>query len=304
MVRLMNIWSTLLAVAVSASIACTGSVEDGTTETPSAAAPATHAAVEQASDDPNDQNEGEDPNFAAAAAGDDAGANDSGAPGGEAPAGGESAPPAAPPADPAATPAVKLLVQEAARQVTAMKVSVYDHTTQVEESTGTYKYDCSGFVGYALSRVLPVQLAALKAFSGGSRPSAMHYEQFFASITPGVVKGGWSRVARAIDARPGDVVAWITPVDLVSSNTGHVMIVTGPATVNPARADEILIPVTDSTSTFHGPSDTRAPKAGTGLGRGSIGIIVDSKGTPVRYRWTGGYSTKEYSTAISFGRPE
>ena len=298
MVRLMkNIWSTLLAVAVSASIACTGSVEDGTSTTPTAA-PTGHAAVEQASDDPADQNEGEDPNFEAASG--DAGAADS-----EAPAGGDSGggAPSAPPVDPA-TPAVQLLVQEAAREVTAMKVSVYDHTTLVDESTGTFKYDCSGFVGYALSRVLPAQLAAVKAFASSTRPGAMHYEQFFASITPGTVKGGWSRVARAVDARPGDVVAWITPVDLVSTNTGHVMIVTGPATVNPARADEILIPVTDSTSSFHGPTDTRAAKANTGLGRGSIGIIVDAKGAPLRYRWTGGYSTKEYSTAISFGRPE
>lgn len=195
-----------------------------------------------------------------------------------------------------------LLAREAARQVTAMRTTSYEHTTFVDEATGTFEYDCSGFVGYALGRVLPAQLEAVTTFGAVVRPLAKHYQTFFASIAPGTKKSGWSRVARAIELRPGDVVAWLTPPELASTNTGHVMIVTGPATINPKRADEVLVPITDSTSSFHGGSDTRYPDR-QGLGRGAIGIVVDSAGAPVRYRWTGGVSAKEYSTPISFARP-
>lgn len=287
----MKLAALLAAFALSATTACSGAIEEGITESPSS------PAVEQASEPAGEQSEGEDPFFATAAA---PPSSDSDA--------AESEPASETPTEPSesesapAKPGVELLLQEATRQVTVMKVSAYEHTTSVDEASGTFKYDCSGFLGYALSRVLPAQLAAVKTFGGVTRPLAKHYHDFFASIAPGATKSGWSSVARAIDVRAGDVVAWLTPADLVTTNTGHVMVVTGAPTINPKRADEIIIPITDSTSSFHGPADTRYPSA-HGLGRGSIGILVDAAGKPVRYRWTGGYSTKEYSTAISFGRP-
>jgi cell wall-associated NlpC family hydrolase len=288
MKKLAPLASVFASIALAATVACSGAIDDAATSAPPNAttAPAIEPASEQASD-PGAESTGEDPFFAANT---------------PPPAEEASSPPPAEGSGAEPKAAAELLVVEAARQISAMKVTAYEHTTAVDESTGTFKYDCSGFVGYALTRVLPAQLAAVKAFGGVVRPLAMHYETFFESIAPGASKGGWSRVARAVDARPGDVVAWLKPAELVSSNTGHVMIVTGAATINPKRADEILIPVTDSTSSFHGPADTRYPSA-DGLGRGAIGIIVDAAGNPLRYRWTGGYSTKEYTTAISFGRP-
>lgn len=288
----MKLGALLAVLSLSATTACSGVIYDGN----EAASPSSPV-VEQATDRTDEKSEGEDPFFAAAAA---PPSNDPGV--------AESESPSEPPTKPsegegaAAEPAVELLFQEATRQVSVMKVSAYEHATSVDETTGTFKYDCSGFLGYALNRVLPAQFAAVQAFGGVTRPLAKHYQEFFASIAPGATKSGWSSVARAADVRAGDVVAWLTPADLVTTNTGHVMVVTGAPTVNPKRADEIIVPITDSTSSFHGPADTRYPSA-DGLGRGSIGIIVDAAGKPVRYRWTGGYSTKEYSTAISFGRP-
>jgi hypothetical protein len=284
-------FTAVAAVFACASIACTGSVDDGTNESEPGSTPtsmAQHAAESTESADPGAESDGDDPflSTVAAATTEEAPAAD-----GEEPA----------PAE-ATKAAGELLATEAARQVAAMKLSSYEHTTFVEEMSGTFKYDCSGFLGYSLSRVLPTQLATVKAFASVARPLAKHFETFFASIEPGTKKGGWSRVARAVDVRAGDVVAWLKPAALESTNTGHVMIATGPATINPKRADEILIPIADSSSTFHGSKDSRFPE-GNGLGRGSIGIIVDSKGAPVSYRWTGGTSAIEYSTAISFGRP-
>ncbi|MDT5117579.1 MAG: hypothetical protein QOE30_3318 [Mycobacterium sp.] len=53
-----------------------------------------------------------------------------------------------------------LLLGEVQRELAAMTFSRYQHSTSVDESTGTYKYDCSGLVDYALGRVLPDALAA------------------------------------------------------------------------------------------------------------------------------------------------
>lgn len=200
-------------------------------------------------------------------------------------------------------PAASLLAAEAARELSIMKVTAYEHTTFVDEPTGTFKYDCSGFLGYALKRALPTHLDAVRAFNSVTRPLAKHYELFFASIEPGAKKSGWSRVVRAIDLQPGDVVAWLKPADLVTTNTGHVMIVRGKPALNPKRADEVIVPITDSSASFHGSTDTRYP-SGEGLGNGPIGLIVDGAGKPTGYRWTGGVSTKVYSTEVSLARPE
>lgn len=293
----------LILVCSALAMACTGRLEDGSADpaatTPAAKPPATN---DEPASDPGDENEGEDPYFADPPPADsDAGASDGSSDAASDPPAADA--PAAETGSEPVKPVLGRLADEAAREMAVMKISTYDHTTFIDEASGTFKFDCSGFVGYALTRVLPTHFAAVKTFGGVTRPLAKHYEQFFASIAPKTVKSGWSRVSRAIDLKPGDVIAWLKPADLVSENTGHVMIVRGQPTVNPKRADEIIIPVTDSTASFHGPTDTRSP-SGDGLGNGPIGVIVDSAGAPLRYRWTGAYSTKEYSTAITFGRPE
>jgi hypothetical protein len=285
----------LALVAASGLLACTGSVEDAQPSTSindTGSAPTTESgsADPEQPFDPSGEGEGEDPFFET-----DAGSptTDSGAPETETETG---------PVDSGSEPKPTLgkLAEEAARELSVMKSSAYEHTTFVDEATGTFNYDCSGFVGYALNRVLPSQLSAVKTFSGVARPLAKHYETFFASIT--TTKSGWTRVMRAADLQPGDVVAWLKPADLVSTNTGHVMIVRLKPTLSTKRADEWIVPITDSSASFHGSTDTRSP-SGEGLGSGPIGIIVDTKGAPIRYRWTGGVSTKEYTTAIAFARP-
>jgi hypothetical protein len=198
--------------------------------------------------------------------------------------------------------AASILASEAARELAAMKESTYSHTTNVVESTGTFDYDCSGFIDYALSRVLPAQLASLASAEGVTRPLAKHYEAFFAGL-PATGKGGWKRVEHAIDLQPGDVVAWLKPADVVSTNTGHVLMVRGAVKPNPARADEILVPIYDSTSSPHGSTDSRAP-SGEGLGTGTIGVLIDAKGAPVGYRWTGGVSVKLEYTSVALGHLE
>ncbi len=180
-----------------------------------------------------------------------------------------------------------------------MRSSTYTHTTNVNEATGTYDFDCSGFVGYALERVFPSGFAAIVAATT-ARPLAKDFELFFASIPIGGSKAGFGRVARVMQLVPGDVVAWLEPAD-VTGNTGHTFFVHGAPRVNPARSDEILVPIEDSTSSPHGAADSRTPSGATGLGTGTVGLLIDASGAPIGYRWTGGVSTKLEYTSIAMG---
>jgi hypothetical protein len=210
-----------------------------------------------------------------------------------------SVPPPPAPGDPAAS----LIATEAKRELAAMKYSTYEHTTSVDESKGQFIYDCSGFVGYDLSRVLPDAFSTLKAATV-TRPLAKDFETFFASIPITGKTGRWHRVVRVADLVPGDIVAWLKPADVASSNTGHVLIVRLAVSKNPKRADEWLVPITDSTATPHGATDSRTAAGTTGLGTGTIGLLVDTSGAPVGYRWTGGVSAHDELTSVSLGHAE
>jgi hypothetical protein len=70
--------------------------------------------------------------------------------------------------------------------------------------------------------------------------------------------------------------------------------------VNPTRADEILVTVADSASTPHA-NDSRTATQSTGLGTGTIGLVVDLQGAPVGYHPSGGSSTAP-SPEVKLGR--
>ena len=180
-----------------------------------------------------------------------------------------------------------------------MRESTYSHTTSVDESRGIFDFDCSGFIDYALSHAASDAFATLLS-STVARPLAKHFEQFFASIPDGGSIGRWHRVPRVAGLVPGDVIAWLEPADVVSSNTGHVLLVRGaPIAVS---SDTYLVPITDSTSTPHGSADSRGAGS-NGLGTGTIQLIVDSSGAPIGYRWSE-KSTKSEFTSVAFGHVE
>ena len=80
------------------------------------------------------------------------------------------------------------------------------------------------------------------------------------------------------------------------------MIVRERPRLNPENPDELLVPIIDSTSTGHGPADVRKKGGATGVGQGLIGLQLDSNGSPVAYRWSGGRSPKAQTTTIRVGR--
>ena len=220
-----------------------------------------------------------------------------GSEGGAPPAGGGSASPSP---TPSSTPTGgQRLVNEVARELSIMTSSTYDHTTSVDESRGVFNFDCSGFVGYAIQNAAPSALMSVEAATV-ARPKAKDFESFFASVAGHT--GGWSRVGRAADLTPGDVIAWLEPADIVSKNTGHVLIVLESPTASGKRSDEVLVRIADATSTPHGPTDARMIAGTNGLGTATIGLLVDGSGNPIGFKWSGDSSPKDEYTTVALGR--
>jgi hypothetical protein len=149
------------------------------------------------------------------------------------------------------------LAQEAERQLAAMRASTYSHKTQVDEAKGVFNYDCSGFVGLILEKVAPEAGKAIR-HKGHKRPLAADFVSLFATL-PSAGWGRWLPVGKAQDLQPGDLIAWLKPPKNKGTDTGHVMVVRRPPTVNPERVDEYLVVIIDATSSPHA-QDTR--KAG------------------------------------------
>jgi hypothetical protein len=182
---------------------------------------------------------------------------------------------------------------EARRVLSQVKTTSYSHTTHIDESRGLYEVDCSGFVDLVLKAVAPKSLAKLDSRRTHKRPLADDYEQTFenaASQSGNAI--GWQNIARVADARPGDIIAWKNPAHKTGehTNTGHVMVIDSRPVEDPSRSryaqnagTTYRITVIDSTSSPHG-FDSRA-EGQSGVGRGTIWLVVDSAGKPIGYRW-------------------
>jgi hypothetical protein len=202
------------------------------------------------------------------------------------------------------TPSTRLIA-EAVRQLRAMKTTHYRHKSKIDEATGKFDYDCSGFVAYALLNAAPTALAVVPIGIKG-RPRAEDFASYFSALP---TDGPWISVKRGVEIAPGDIVAWLRPADVDNSNTGHIAIVldklgvAAPSTAvaKAGGARELLFRVVEATESPQG-DDVRGPDTATGLGTGTIGLVVDGSDAPVAYRWKGGESARAHATLISVAR--
>jgi hypothetical protein len=195
----------------------------------------------------------------------------------------------------------KALLAEADRELTRMRSSTYSHHARVDEAAGAFDYDCSGFLVYALSRAAPDALAAVQATTK-RRPRSVELVSFLESIPAGTSRGRWNRVARVQDLAAGDVIVWLKPPESHTSNTGHTLLVRGPAVADPMSPSSFVVPIIDSTARPHGRSDPRSAERRTGLGRSEIVLVADGAGAPLRYRWSRAGRSPEKATTIALGR--
>ena len=214
-------------------------------------------------------------------------------------ASGASAAPAKPPA----------LLAQAREVFSRTKETTYTHKLEIDEARGRFALDCSGFVEYTLAKGAPAALADLEAGLARmqkkppKRPLAKHFVRYFSALGDGGEKSAnWKPVSRVSEMRAGDVLAWLMPEEIESTNTGHVMIVRATPSPNGSVPGEWIVPVADATSRKHGKSDSRAKSGTTGLGIGDIVLLADAQGIPKGYRWSM-ESKNERSTTVAMARP-
>ncbi len=191
------------------------------------------------------------------------------------------------------TPGYVRLLAEAQRIISTVKSTTYQHATAIDETTHTFDVDCSGFLDYALSRSVPDAFAQLQGATQG-RPVAQNYVTWIGSLATPV--GRWHRVTRVLDVVPGDIIAWTKPADVVSTDTGHVMIVAGA----PVKAGTNLLTVLiiDSASSGHGKADTRTIQMSSGVGEGTVALMTDASGAPIGYHWSDESASKPETTTV------
>ncbi len=191
---------------------------------------------------------------------------------------------------------------EAERILHATRDTRYQHKTHVDERRGVFYVDCSGLVDYIVPRVSPAAYAEMKEYTQqGPRPLARDLVAFFLALGH-PASDRWLGVRHVQAIRAGDIIAWLTPDDSESDNTGHTVVARSPARRNSERPGEWLVTVIDSTSSGHGPDDPRRKEGPNGVGSGTIGLVADADGRPYAYRWSGKTSKLSHNTTFGIGR--
>lgn len=194
-----------------------------------------------------------------------------------------------------ATPAAGRAMATLARVDRRLRVTRYQHRTQVREARGVYRWDCSGMVNWVLARSSPRALRGL----GRDRPLAMTYARVITRAPTTSPRRGWRRVERLGDVRPGDVFAWESPPRFRRYATGHVgFVVRAPERVS---SDLWAMRIVDSTTGPH-QDDTRSWDMVGGSGYGTMTFQTDADGRVIAYGWWGTRSPALVSAHVVFGR--
>ncbi len=204
-------------------------------------------------------------------------------------------------------PANGAIYEEAHRILANVKITAYQHTTDVDETVGRYLVDCSGLAYYALKRSAPtaakeLNSAVKETFTPApKRPLAKHFVWYFERLETNN-SPLWESVSRIGDLQPGDFIAWLKPEDVVSTNTGHVMLVASMPVLSHEEDGRWVIKVIDSSLTGHGLGDRRKKSGPNGVGSGFIGLKDQGDGLPAAYFWKGNEGERSYVTKIKMAR--
>jgi hypothetical protein len=135
----------------------------------------------------------------------------------------------------------------------------------------------------------------------GERPLAIHFVRRIERAPTDRFRGGWRRLVRMDQVRPGDVFAWRRPESFRSRNTGHVGFVIEPPRRLAPDSPVYLVRVADASRYTH-QDDTRPWPGPGGFGHGTIAFVADEAGRPIGYAWAGLYSRGYRQTDVVFGR--
>jgi hypothetical protein len=190
------------------------------------------------------------------------------------------------------------ILDELARIAANLRYTAYSHSTSIDERAGRYVWDCSAMATYVLRRAAPVALATV----GSGRPVAAQFYRAIARAPTTRTEGGWLRIPRVADARPGDVFAWQRPPWFPSSNTGHVGFVLEAPRPSPLG---MLLRIADSTRLAHDDDTRDTDRGASGFGQGTILFATDpTTGGGTGYGWLGARTPADWiiPTPIAIGR--
>jgi hypothetical protein len=192
---------------------------------------------------------------------------------------------------------LRLQVADAAQNIVdTFQQTTYTDDIYIDEATGTYDVDCSGFVSWVLGLVAPNHLDLIPFSASETRLHAQDYYTFFSSL-PAVTTDGWRQVLDLQDAVRGDLIAW--PLPPSSGSTGHVFVVAGqPVTLD---SDTMAVMAYDASNILHY-DDSRDVGPGqrlTGVGSGTFHLQTQPPGTPVAFQFGPGDSIHNSSIAIA-----
>ena len=195
-----------------------------------------------------------------------------------------------------ATPNSEALYSEAQRIVSTFKESVYDHRNVANESTQSYRFNCSGFVGYVLKKIHQKEaLNDIPIDRGHTRARAQNFYDYFQALKPDNPR--WEAVLDVSKLERGDIIAWKFDASLGKLDTGHVVIV---AQKPEMEAPQIYrVRVIDSTTARH---DNDSRMAGyDGLGMGNMRFRVNETGGITGIFWST-ITKKESHHLVAMGR--
>lgn len=200
------------------------------------------------------------------------------------------------------------LFHEATNEFKTMTSTRYQRKKRVDRAAGSYRYDCVGFVSYALKQAARQAWDSTFKVTGIAKdhsPSPLRYREFFANLAK-KPQPGWEAVTKASELLPGDVVAWERKSKTAS---GHAVVIGSAPVLGSDGA--WLVEVYDSTSSPHGddsrPNDHRAEvlastRRPSGLGHGVMAFIADpASGALTGFRWSPKDTT--ITCPIAAGRP-
>ncbi len=196
------------------------------------------------------------------------------------------------------------ILERLARIFETLSDSKYSHATVVDEPAGRYEFDCSGLVSWVLRRAAPGAHSVVVDRAKNGRPLARDYYREIARTRPGSrAPRGWARVSRLDEALAGDVIAWLKPEEVRSTNTGHVAFLLADPRPTDLIPGGFLLRIADA-SRYQHDDDDRSLSGRTGFGSGTILVIADAEtGGPSAYGWVGLRSRWVLEAAIAIGRP-
>jgi hypothetical protein len=175
------------------------------------------------------------------------------------------------------------VAKEALRILENTQQTRYQHDIYIDEATGTYDVDCSGFVSYILGLVAPYHLDLIPRSGAETRLLAHDYFKFLSRLLKETVDG-WQPIPHLASAQPGDLIAWALP-RVGHGDTGHVFVVVErPVAIG---TDTMAVMAYDASDILHY-DDSRGPgldQFRTGVGSGTFHLRVNRAGRPIAFQF-------------------